>query len=321
MEKEKRTTMDLNKETAMKLWDKTFGKEIRVFDYAGREIAKGAYNDRNSNFGWNVDHIYPQSLGGKTAEHNLIVCHILTNDEKADKFPSFNANGKKFQIIKVENHYEIKPFSKQKNPEKKDEKPNFLDYSYGIKLFKSLKKVQKEPRFVASILVRFNNIYQTALIDFISQIFTDDNVAITSKTKKGYVNAMEDWHETRIIITNYNLATRADAQLLLDKCILLNTYLDGYFHDIDAFDEYEILYQIKQYSSKELMYKCLNNIMFNSVEQGDKFGHSLYINQMVLENTDAQDAVDDDYNERNGWILFNRVYSKLYENLERKAQE
>ena len=53
--------MDLNRETAMRLWNKTFGKETKVKDFTGRQIVKGAYNDRKSDFGWNVDHILPQS--------------------------------------------------------------------------------------------------------------------------------------------------------------------------------------------------------------------------------------------------------------------
>ena len=100
-------TMELNKETANRLWVKQFGKRQKAFDFAGREIAKASYNDRNSNFGWNVDHILPESRGGKTADHNLICCSIKTNDEKADRFPAFKANGKQFEIQRRENHYEI----------------------------------------------------------------------------------------------------------------------------------------------------------------------------------------------------------------------
>ena len=93
--------MDLNRETAMRLWNKSFGKDTKAVDFAGRTIAKGAYNDRNSEFGWNVDHILPQSKGGATADYNLICCHIKTNDEKADTFPCFSANGIAFEIVKV----------------------------------------------------------------------------------------------------------------------------------------------------------------------------------------------------------------------------
>ena len=101
MAKNQTQFMDLNRETAMRLWVKSFGKKTKVKDFSGREIAKGAYNARTSEYGWNLDHILPQSKGGKTADHNLICCHILTNDEKADKFPCFVANEVKFEIIKV----------------------------------------------------------------------------------------------------------------------------------------------------------------------------------------------------------------------------
>ena len=103
-----KSAMVINRETAMKLWVKAYGKATRVKDFAGREMDKAAYDQRGSEFGWNIDHILPQSRGGKTNESNLICCHILTNDEKADKFPCFTANGKRFEIVKVENHYEIK---------------------------------------------------------------------------------------------------------------------------------------------------------------------------------------------------------------------
>ena len=35
--------MDLNRETAMRLLSKSFGKKTKVRDFTGREIAKGAY--------------------------------------------------------------------------------------------------------------------------------------------------------------------------------------------------------------------------------------------------------------------------------------
>lgn len=108
--------MDINRENAMHLWNQRYGKATRVKDFAGREMEKGAYDQRGSEFGWNLDHILPKSRGGKDTESNLICTHILTNDEKSDKYPVFTANGKQFEIIKVENHYEIreKPTVKKK---------------------------------------------------------------------------------------------------------------------------------------------------------------------------------------------------------------
>ena len=97
--------MVINRETAQ--LNKTFGNLCKVKDIAGREIAKAAYSDKWSNYGWNVDYILTQSKKGKTTESNLTCCLIQTNDEKADIFPCFTANNKHFKIIKVLYHYEI----------------------------------------------------------------------------------------------------------------------------------------------------------------------------------------------------------------------
>ena len=166
----KENAMIINRETAMSLWNKSYGKSNKIKDFAGREMVKAAYNDRNSDYGWNLDHILPQSKGGKTTESNLICCHILTNDEKADKFPCFSANGKQFEIVKVENHYEIKEISKKsdkvesKSTNQEDE-TNFFDSAAGIRFFKSLKGIQNKTIFVGIVVIELENIKSTAIID------------------------------------------------------------------------------------------------------------------------------------------------------------
>ena len=144
--------MDLNKETASRLWVQQFGKKQKAIDFAGREVAKAAYNDRGSNYGWNVDHILPLSRGGKTADYNLICCHILTNDEKADKFPCFKANTKEFEIKKRQNHYEIA--AKTAYPKKEEEEAiNFLDVAQGLKCWKQCKSDNRSV-FVGYVKIR-----------------------------------------------------------------------------------------------------------------------------------------------------------------------
>ena len=172
--------MDLNRETAMRLWNKSFGKETKVIDFAGRTIVKGAYNDRGSDFGWNVDHILPQSKGGKTADHNLVCCHILTNDEKADKFPAFKANGITFEIIKVENHYELKRVDNNASKKKvaNNDSVNFMDSASGIRFFKKLKGIQNKSRFVGSILIRLENVTNTSVIDFIEKYLNEEKCLV-----------------------------------------------------------------------------------------------------------------------------------------------
>lgn len=301
----------------MRLWSKFYGKATKVNDFTGREIVKGAYNNRNSEFGWNVDHILPQSRGGKTADYNLTICHISTNDEKADKFPVFNANGKKYEILKVENHYEIKPIANPKQEQMKQEEliPNFFDSACGVRFYKDLKGIQNKHRFVGSILVRFNNVCNTALIDFIEKLFDDENLSYSSRKGTGVFNYMQhsDWEETRLIIRDYDTAKKEDIQNLLDKCVLLNTYLRHYFKNVDVFDEYEIRFRVDYFDNKTDMYKQSQNIDFNEIS-GD-FGHSLYINNLVVINTDAKDKVK----ESNDWILFDYIYSKLSKNLEKEV--
>ena len=179
MAKKQTQFMDLNRETAMRLWSKSFGKKAKVIDFTGREIAKGAYNDRNSEYGWNVDHILPQSKGGKTADYNLICCHISTNDEKADKFPCFVANGTKFEIVKVENHYEIKKVAKTTKQTKTNDisDVNFYDSAAGVRFFKQLKGIQNKARWVGSVLIRLQNVSNTAVIDFIENFLHEENIS------------------------------------------------------------------------------------------------------------------------------------------------
>ena len=169
--------MDLNRETAMRLWNKSFGKESKVKDFAGRIMAKGAYNDRNSEFGWNVDHILPQSKGGATADHNLVCCHIKTNDEKADSFPCFNANGVSYEIVKVQNHYEIRSKSRKKNTDPTDAEPDLFDSAAGVRLFKSLKGIQNKKRFVGTVYIYLDSVTNGAVIDFIEKIFDKESIS------------------------------------------------------------------------------------------------------------------------------------------------
>ena len=104
---EESKTMEINRKNAMQLWEVKYGKSEDANDFAGRTMKKGAYDQRGSKYCWNIDHILPKSRGGKNNEDNLICTHILTNSEKSDKFPSFVANGKTFEIRKVDGKWKI----------------------------------------------------------------------------------------------------------------------------------------------------------------------------------------------------------------------
>lgn len=301
--------MELNRETAMRLWVRDFGKASKATDFAGREIAKGAYNDRNSNFGWNVDHILPQSKGGKTTDSNLICCHILTNDEKADKFPCFVANGKRFEIIKVQNHYEIREVNDDKSADGKTEQEvadsvNLLDSAAGTRYFEKLKDDENRERFVGSVLIRIRGYTDSAVVDFIEKLFDKEN--ITFSRSDGNIN---------IVARNYDMPTRGETAALLDKCILTNTYLGHYFRPKGNLGSYEIIYRIDQYENRWKMYRNIDRDGFGI--SSSRLSNSLFINNLVIINTEAKDKVQPD--KHGGYIEYNYIYTNLSKNLDKEV--
>ena len=296
----------------MRLWSKSFGRETKAKDFTGREIAKGAYNDRNSEYGWNVDHILPQSKGGKTADYNLICCHILTNDEKADKFPCFVSNNIKFEIVKVENHYEIKQVANNNKQKIKDSDSsvNFYDSASGIRFFKSLKGIQNKARWVGSVLIRLQNVGNTAVIDFIENFLDKENISYSMSS-----NYRND--ETKIVAINYNMPTKDDVSALLDKCILLNTYLKYYFIQMDYIDKYDICYQINHFKDKQDMYLESQKINFNNTNYS--LDNALFINELVYINTEAQEREPNLSFSNCIYNKYDYTFTKLSKNLNKEV--
>ena len=313
MGKNNKQFMDLNRETAMRLWNKAFGKETKVQDFAGRTIAKGAYNDRNSDFGWNVDHILPQSRGGATADHNLVCCHIQTNDEKANKFPCFNANSTAFEIIKVQNHYEIRPKSNDSKKQKEiPETVDFFDSASGVRYFKKLKGVQNKSRFVGSILIRLQNVSNNAVVDFIEELFRDENISFNKDML--YSMSLYLTNTIRIIVSKFDMSLKEDSNALLDKCVLLNTYLSAYFLECGYIGGFDIHYREDCFDDKTAMYS--GNIDFRNVCYAS-LHNSMFVNSLVLINTDAGKKVEKEpYSE---YTEYNYVFTNLFKNLKKEA--
>ena len=318
MGKIKQQFMDLNRETAMRLWNKSFGKDTKAVDFAGRTIAKGAYNDRNSEFGWNVDHILPQSKGGATADYNLICCHIKTNDEKADTFPCFSANGIAFEIVKVQNHYEIRQKSKEtKQPEAVQETIDFFDSAAGVRFFKKLKGVQNKKRFVGNVFVVLQNVANTAVVDFIEELFGDENITYSAKTNYSAFYSFGSsvrGQNIQVKITNYDMPQKENIAELLDKCVLLNTYLSSYFLECEYISGFDIYYRIDCFDEKSKMYGSNFESVDNLYQQTK---NSMFVNELVLINTEAGEKVEKKpYTE---YTEYNYVYTNLSKNLKKEA--
>lgn len=311
--------MNLNKETAMRLWVQQFGKKQKAIDYSGRQIAKAAYNDRNSNYGWNVDHILPQSRGGKTADHNLICCHILTNDEKADRFPCFKANEKDFEIQRRQNHYEIVGKSSiQKTQE--NETVNFLDVAQGLKCWKQCGSDGKKI-FAGYVKIRVelsneSNQLLNRYENFLMELFDVENIFV-DKCNVGLINTYYNRCFIFTVIVS-DIPAKEDTQNLLDDCITLNTY-STYFTNHTDFKNIQIVCGMKSYDSHfEMSLNCQKDMLEKQVP----FQDSLAIDELIVINTDAKKDWRD-IPVRQGQDIFypyNYVFTKLEKNLENRSE-
>lgn len=91
----------MSKFNTIDVWNKLYGKAEEVYDYAGRLMKKSACGNPNSKFHPTLDHIRPLSSGGSDVIDNIEVCHRDTNEEKANNFPHWKANGRRFHAQRV----------------------------------------------------------------------------------------------------------------------------------------------------------------------------------------------------------------------------
>ena len=87
----------MSKYNLMVLWENVFPHQNEAYDYAGRRILKSAIGNQNSRYCPTIDHIRPLSKGGQDVLENIVICNQETNEEKADTFPVWYANERRFQ--------------------------------------------------------------------------------------------------------------------------------------------------------------------------------------------------------------------------------
>lgn len=91
----------MSKYNTIDVWNRCYGNVEEVCDYAGRLMKKSACGNPNSKYHPTLDHIRPLSKSGSDVLDNIVVCHRDTNTEKADKFPAWKANGRRFHAVRV----------------------------------------------------------------------------------------------------------------------------------------------------------------------------------------------------------------------------
>jgi hypothetical protein len=94
MRKHNTTSHDSNWTEEMKLavWNKgtiiqDYFPSIWRRDLCGSVIKYGDHGNRDSKYGWEIDHIYPVSKGGSDELPNLQPLHWENNAKKSDTYP------------------------------------------------------------------------------------------------------------------------------------------------------------------------------------------------------------------------------------------
>ena len=95
------------------------------------------------------------------------------------------------------------------------------------------------------IQISLTNITNLEVHEFIKELFNQDNV-IFSPLSSQYRND--------IVIADYDLFSKSDVSNLLDKCVLLNTYLSNYFVPKGDIITYSIYFTIKHFEKGKDMF-------------------------------------------------------------------
>lgn len=85
----------MNEDLKNRIWDKASivkGVDPNFIrkDCCGAWIIKSEFGNVNSKFGWEIDHVYPQSKGGDDQILNLRPMQWENNRAKGDDFPVYN---------------------------------------------------------------------------------------------------------------------------------------------------------------------------------------------------------------------------------------
>lgn len=178
-------------------------------------MKKSAYNKRESEFGWNKDHIKPKKYGGTDAKSNIVLCNIRTNNEKGASFPCFNANRKNFEIKQKDGIFTICQIDKKNKDEVIDK--NEIKYFHQI-----------------SIIILGKS--KDALIELIKVIFQSEEVQV-EKIQNPFLNCV---YATIDINQSVELS---ESKIIFEKCRKLEYLLKSLLLENKVISKYSILFK------------------------------------------------------------------------------
>lgn len=163
---------------------------------------------------------------------------------------------------------------------------------------------------MGSVLVRLKNVSNTALVDFIEKLFSDENVQFS-------LNESYRESETKIRAVNFDMPSKEDIGALLEKCVVLSTYLAVYFVPMEYVEAYEICYRVDHFKEKAEMYVRAKEINFPHLH--DKIDNTIYINNLVIVNTEAQRKIEYDDDGNYDWWPYDYIYTNLSKTLRKEV--
>lgn len=113
--------MEFTEQEKVEAWSKArviegYDKNMFRKDACGAWIAWNKYAQRDNDYGWEIDHIYPVKLGGDNHPENLRALHYRNNISKADDYPSYIA------AVRAEDNENVpceRPVSVNRNKQKR----------------------------------------------------------------------------------------------------------------------------------------------------------------------------------------------------------
>ena len=282
---------------ASRIWKKQFGESCeKAQDFAGRTIIKSQFNSPELQGGWNIDHIQPKSKGGSDKDINLCCVNIVTNQEKADDFPKFIANGKQFKVITENNKPKVITFRElpyYPRPTIYDSPSQFLEQPYDyLDHLKQSHYFMKEDlgMSVAYIRVRIrmgDNACDGGFIrcfrSFLTELLKTQSIDIRIDT-----NEDRQSREIQCLVLVFNIRTSADFDGLLMRLITLNTWAQ-YFQ------------RVFNCEFKILANRCYHNCHLSQVD---------FISRLSLASRDCEGS-EEPYIQTSDYIFLSKDFDQL----------
>ena len=167
-------------------------------------------------------------------------------------------------------------------------------------------------------------INDAAIVEFIEKVFNYENIYFHINNYFG-PGLRSDFNDDLTVLIKCNVPYKEDINIALDKCVLLNTYLNDYFKNDNLISSYYIYYYIKCYQNNEEYYNNEYNIKQNILKDINNncnryLSNTLYINDLVKINIiDGPKIKEED--KQGDYYIYDYYFTKLSKDLRKESEE